>query len=69
MAAKKTSSKVYYYGTGRRKDAVAAVRLVPGKGKITINGKDIDPSTVRLTGADSEAIAMSILEKGNIPKE
>ena len=42
MAAKKTSSKVYYYGTGRRKDAVAAVRLVPGKGKITINGKDID---------------------------
>ena len=42
MAAKKTSSKVYYYGTGRRKDAVSAVRLVPGKGKITINGKDID---------------------------
>ena len=42
MAAKKTSSKVYYYGTGRRKDAVAAVRLVPGKGNITINGKDID---------------------------
>ena len=42
MAAKKTSNKVYYYGTGRRKDAVAAVRLVPGKGNITINGKDID---------------------------
>ena len=42
MAAKKTSSKVYYYGTGRRKDAAAAVRLIPGKGKITINGKDID---------------------------
>ena len=30
------------YGTGRRKNAVACVRLVPGKGKITINGKDID---------------------------
>ena len=42
MAAKKTSSKVYYYGTGRRKDAVAAVRMVPGKGNITINGKSID---------------------------
>ena len=42
MAAKKTSNKVYYYGTGRRKDAVAAVRLVPGKGNITINGKNID---------------------------
>ena len=42
MAAKKSTSKVYYYGTGRRKDAVAAVRLVPGSGKITINSKDID---------------------------
>ena len=42
MATKKSSSKVYYYGTGRRKNAVAAVRLVPGSGKITINSKDID---------------------------
>ncbi|MBO4409054.1 MAG: 30S ribosomal protein S9 [Clostridiales bacterium] len=40
--AKKSTSKVYYYGTGRRKNAVACVRLVPGSGKITINGKDID---------------------------
>ena len=38
----KKSTKVYYYGTGRRKDAVARVRLVPGTGKITINEKDID---------------------------
>ena len=42
MAAKKSTSKGYYYGTGRRKNAVAAVRLVPGSGKITINSKDID---------------------------
>ena len=42
MAAKKSSNKVYYYGTGRRKNAVAAVRLVPGNGKITINTKGID---------------------------
>ncbi len=41
MATKK-SNKVYFYGTGRRKDATACVRLVPGSGKITINGKDID---------------------------
>ena len=38
----KKSAKVYYYGTGRRKDAVACVRLIEGSGKITINGKDID---------------------------
>ncbi|UEX75556.1 30S ribosomal protein S9 [Lactobacillus acidophilus] len=31
-----------YTGTGRRKDSVARVRLVPGNGKITVNGKDID---------------------------
>ena len=31
--------KTFYYGTGRRKSAVAKVKLVPGKGNITINGK------------------------------
>lgn len=30
-----------YAGTGRRKDAVARVRLVPGDGKITVNNKDV----------------------------
>ncbi len=29
----------YYYGTGRRKAAVARVRLYPGTGTIVINGK------------------------------
>ena len=31
-----------YYGTGRRKTSVARVTLTPGKGKITINGHDVD---------------------------
>ena len=35
-------SKQYYYGTGRRKSSVARVRLYPGTGSITINGRDID---------------------------
>ncbi len=36
-------SKVkYYYGTGRRKHSVARVRLYPGTGNVTINGRDID---------------------------
>ena len=35
-------AKVQYYGTGRRKSSVARVRLVPGNGKITKNGRDID---------------------------
>lgn len=28
-----------FYGTGRRKNAIARVRLVEGKGNITVNGK------------------------------
>ena len=35
-------SKPYFYGTGRRKKSVARVRVYPGKGKITINDRDID---------------------------
>ena len=37
-----TSSKPYFYGTGRRKKSVARVRIVPGTGVITVNKKDID---------------------------
>jgi len=37
-----TSAKPYFYGTGRRKSSVARVRVYPGSGMITINGKDID---------------------------
>jgi len=36
------ADKIYYYGTGRRKNAIARVRLTEGSGKITINGKDIE---------------------------
>ncbi len=31
---------VVYTGTGRRKEAVARVRLVPGTGKVVVNGRD-----------------------------
>jgi small subunit ribosomal protein S9 len=33
-------STTYIYGTGRRKEAVARVRLLPGDGSIVVNGKD-----------------------------
>ena len=32
-------AQVQYYGTGRRKSSVARVRLIPGKGQITINDR------------------------------
>ena len=30
-----------YLGTGRRKNAIARVRLTPGNGKVVVNGKDL----------------------------
>ncbi len=36
------ANAVQYYGTGRRKESVARVRLVPGSGAIVINKRDID---------------------------
>ena len=35
-------TKSYFYGTGRRKNSVARVRVYNGTGKITINDRDID---------------------------
>jgi small subunit ribosomal protein S9 len=39
-----------YYGTGRRKSAVARVFLRPGKGKIVVNGKPVEEFFSRETG-------------------
>ena len=45
-------AQVQYYGTGRRKSSTARVRLVPGTGRITINGREfaeyIPSAAVRL---------------------
>ena len=38
MATKK--AEIEYLATGRRKTAIARVRLLLGKGKITVNGRD-----------------------------
>jgi small subunit ribosomal protein S9 len=35
-------AQVMFYGTGRRKNAIAKVFLVPGDGKVIINNKPID---------------------------
>jgi small subunit ribosomal protein S9 len=40
----------YYYGTGRRKSAVARVFMKPGKGQFTVNGKTLDQFFARETG-------------------
>lgn len=35
-------AQLQYYGTGRRKEAVARVRLTPGEGRIIVNGKPME---------------------------
>ena len=40
--AKSKAEKVMFYGTGRRKKAIARVRITEGNGNITVNGKSID---------------------------
>jgi small subunit ribosomal protein S9 len=32
----------FYFGTGRRKTAIARVRLLPGEGEIVVNGRSLD---------------------------
>ena len=38
----KKSDNIVFLGTGRRKKSIARVRLVEGKGNITVNGKALD---------------------------
>ncbi|ADI02942.1 MAG TPA: 30S ribosomal protein S9 [Syntrophothermus lipocalidus] len=42
-------AKVQYWGTGRRKTAVARVRLIPGEGNIIINGRRMEEYFPNLT--------------------
>lgn len=35
-------AQVQYYGTGRRKESTARVRLVPGSGRVVINNRDAE---------------------------
>ena len=50
------AEKVTYYATGKRKESVAKVRLVPGKGEIKVNTRDFSEYFKR------EAIKMMIIE-------
>ena len=39
--AKKTEN-IVFQGTGRRKESIARVRIMAGKGEVTVNGKKLD---------------------------
>lgn len=64
MQATEKSERVMYWGTGRRKSAVARVRLVPGNGQLVINGKPGDlylqfnPGYLAVTKAPLETLGL-----------
>ena len=68
-------ASLYYYGTGRRKSAVARVRLHPGDGVFVVNGKSAEEyfprredrahacDPLRATGSEGR-FTISVLVKG-----
>jgi len=64
MQATEQSDRVIYWGTGRRKNAIARVRLVPGEGQLVINGRpgneylQFNPSYLAMAKAPLEALGL-----------
>ncbi len=62
-------SKKYFIGVGRRKTAIAQVRIIPGHGKIVLNQQELDQlpenvlSPLVLTG-QKEKFDISIVTRG-----
>lgn len=56
--------RAVYWGTGRRKSAIARVRLVPGTGKLVVNGRDgndylnHNPASLALVKAPLETLGL-----------
>lgn len=72
------STPLFFYGTGRRKTAVARVRLLPGEGEIVVNGRSLEEHfgdavplndiflPFRVTGTEGRFNAMVKVEGGGV---
>ena len=72
------TNPAYFYGTGKRKTAIARVRLIPGNGTIIINGKSLEEAfpdstlqsiivePLRVTGTSDKFNAVVKIEGGGI---
>ena len=72
------SIAAFYHGTGRRKTAVARVRLLPGEGEIIVNGRTMDQHfgnavneadirmPFRVTGTDGRFNTLVKVEGGGV---
>ncbi|WP_300765992.1 30S ribosomal protein S9 [uncultured Bifidobacterium sp.] len=64
-----TSAIAPGYGTGRRKEAIARVRLVPGSGQWTINGRTLDgyfPSRLLQREVNSPIVLLKLENKFDV---
>ena len=73
-----TAAPAFFSGTGRRKTAIARVRLLPGEGEIVVNGRSLEEhfgnavndSDVRMpfrvTGTEGHFNAMIKVEGGGV---
>ncbi|RLT36006.1 MAG: 30S ribosomal protein S9 [Chloroflexi bacterium] len=52
----------YYYGLGRRKTAVARVRLYPGNGTVVVNGSPLDDVIPRASSRQDMLRPLSVTE-------
>ena len=59
------ATQAMYRGTGRRKTAVARVRVMPGDGKITVNGRDHTEYFPRPAYQGSVSAPLKVLEAEN----
>nr|YP_009314791.1 Ribosomal protein S9 [Neoizziella asiatica]SCW23246.1 Ribosomal protein S9 [Neoizziella asiatica] len=65
MTTKADNTKVTYTGTGRRKSSIARVRLIPGSGKMIINGLagelylQFSPNYIRITHGPLNTLGLS----------
>ncbi|MCS7015244.1 MAG: 30S ribosomal protein S9 [Gemmatales bacterium] len=58
-----TTAPTYWWGTGRRKTAVARVRLCPGTGKIEINGRSLENYFTELRDRKLVTLPLEIAEQ------
>src|SRR5262245_20600543 len=65
MADAKTPAKKYYLGTGRRKTAVARVRLSEGSGQIAINGRTLNDYFTEIKDRNAVLGPLQLAEMSN----
>lgn len=66
MAKKEETNKKVIYATGKRKSAIARVRVFPGTGVITINNKDISDYSALET---LKAVISKPIKVANLPEK